>query len=353
MTLGLLFGAGELLVRTLPGRVTLGLPRTVFTSLADWGHLLGAAVWLGGLAGLVVTASFLHPPVTGGPNTRLRVVARRFSYTALVCVGVLTLSGLWTAWIHVGALPPLFTTLYGQTLLVKLALFLALVALGAFNLLWLLPRMDAARVAAAPAQSGFADLLRPFRRTVMVEVVIGLTVLLIVPFLSGSARTQAAQLRAADLNQTAMAGNLPVTFTPSALQPGAVRYDVFVPARDLAGVALAFASPTLGVPETMVTAITDGEGHYHVTGLYAPMIGVWQVRVLLHGPGTTERSAPFALTVRATPVIAPPVTTVVQPSTWAWGVLETLLVLLALIGAAMVSRRLASPITSRDKRLSV
>lgn len=44
--------------------------------------------------------------------------------------------------------------------------------------------------------------------------------LTIVPFLSGSARNPDAQLRSANLAQTATIGTLRVTPAPSALQPG-------------------------------------------------------------------------------------------------------------------------------------
>src|SRR5262249_33905475 len=51
----------ELLVRTLPGDLTSDTGRTLVTWLLDWTHLLGAAVWVGGLIGLAATASLLRP----------------------------------------------------------------------------------------------------------------------------------------------------------------------------------------------------------------------------------------------------------------------------------------------------
>jgi hypothetical protein len=74
---------------------------------------------------------------------------RRFSVVATVCVGVMILTGLWTYWLHVGPPRLLVHTLYGETLLVKLGLVLALLGLGAVNQLWLLPRVQALRAAGA------------------------------------------------------------------------------------------------------------------------------------------------------------------------------------------------------------
>src|SRR5207248_11132042 len=123
-TLGLC--AVELLARTLPGDLASDVPRGVFTWLLDWAHLLGAGLWVGGLLGLAVTASLLRPSRGAAPGAALRVI-RRFPNVALVCVGVLTLSGLWMGWLHVGSRELLITTLYGRTLLVKLGLVLVLV----------------------------------------------------------------------------------------------------------------------------------------------------------------------------------------------------------------------------------
>ena len=48
-----------------------------------------------------------------------------------------------------------------------------------------------------------------------------------------------------------MIGSLPVTFTPSALQPGLVDYDVTLPGAYAGRVSLRFDSTGLGVPPTL------------------------------------------------------------------------------------------------------
>jgi putative copper export protein len=127
----------ELLVRTLPGDLSSDTGRTLVTWLLDWSHLVGAAVWVGGLIGLAVTASLLRPS-RGAPPHAARTLIRRFSNLAIVCVGALT---------------------------------------------------------------------------IILEAALGIAVLAIVPFLSGSARAAAQRQPLTD----AIIGSLPVTFTPSAL----------------------------------------------------------------------------------------------------------------------------------------
>jgi type II secretory pathway pseudopilin PulG len=148
---------------------------------------------------------------------------------------------LWTAWIHVGPPRLLFHTPYGETLLVKLILVLVLVGLGAVNQLWLLPRVNAIR---ADGEDGtaLAVTLRHFRGVVAAEAVIGLLVLLVVPFLSGSARKQELEKQSADLTQTALGGGQEIRLRPSGAQPGPTDYDVWAPGAE-GRVAVVFSSP--------------------------------------------------------------------------------------------------------------
>src|SRR5262249_22316966 len=151
------------------------LPRQVFTSALDWSHLLGASLWVGGLVGLALSVPLLssHPSL---PLGTAATVIRRFSGVALVCVGVMIASGLWTAWIHVGDPSLLLTTLYGRTLVAKLVLVGVLIALGALNLLWLLPRLEAIQLSDPRHPSLLAIALGHFRRVIGLEVVVGLAI---------------------------------------------------------------------------------------------------------------------------------------------------------------------------------
>jgi putative copper export protein/methionine-rich copper-binding protein CopC len=337
MLAGLVLGTAETIVRVIPTEAPkegIGWPREIFTDVLDWGHMYSAAIWIGGLAGLAVLGASLRVPAAR--RGRFWPVAlRRFSVIATVCVGAMILSGLWMAWLHVGAPRLLVHTLYGETLLVKLVLVLILLGVAAANQLWLLPRIDAMRAQNGGSRSSI--VLRHFRKTVAAEAVLGMLILLVVPFLSGSARNQEFQAQAADLTQTRHFGGHAVSLRPSGAQPGLTDYDVWAPG---AGdrVTVAFSSAQLGVPETEVLATSLGGGHYRVTGLYTAMAGAWQARVV------TKREPPasFGLDVTATspePENAPPA--VVSGSTWAWGLGELLAIVFLLGGAGYSSRRLA------------
>ena len=93
-------------------------------------HLLAVSVWLGGLLMLAWFA------VVGAPvDQPLSVLVPRFSALALVAVALIVLTGAYSDWIEVRALPS-FDDPYSATLiLVKVALALGAFFLGASNYL--------------------------------------------------------------------------------------------------------------------------------------------------------------------------------------------------------------------------
>ncbi|AOX65384.1 hypothetical protein BJK06_06150 [Curtobacterium sp. BH-2-1-1] len=85
-------------------------------------HLVGAALWVGGLVMLVL----LRPVIDGD---RWAVVVGRYSSIALGCFVLVAVSGVASAQIRVGALSNLFTA-YGVLVLVKIAAIVAMGVLG-------------------------------------------------------------------------------------------------------------------------------------------------------------------------------------------------------------------------------
>jgi putative copper export protein len=187
------------LALTVLGSLVLSAPTkiaglTLDDQLDTWltqAHVVAAGTWLGGLASLAVVArSRLFGQRAGLCWAR---TWQRFSSVALVAVGVLVASGSWLAFRHVGNVGELFTTTYGRFLLVKLIIVITMVSAGGYNQLVLTPRI--ARVQAEGDHGrGFALTLRHFPVVVTVEALLGLCVLFVVPFLTGSARTQAGEV---------------------------------------------------------------------------------------------------------------------------------------------------------------
>jgi copper transport protein len=127
----LLAGGAALLIPGAAGHAAQTAPRG-WSLLFDWLHLASGSIWIGGLIGLLVLWRSLSA------NTRvsgLAVAVPRFSSVALVAVATLIVSGTLASFLHFPTLASLWTTSYGQALLVKIALLLVAMALAAVNLL--------------------------------------------------------------------------------------------------------------------------------------------------------------------------------------------------------------------------
>jgi copper transport protein len=90
-----------------------------------------------------------------------------FSTTALCFAGLVVITGVAGAWIHIGSLPALWQTDYGRALLVKLAVLSLVFAAGAYNYLRVRPMLDSA--------AG----LRRLRRSSTFELGVGALVLVV------------------------------------------------------------------------------------------------------------------------------------------------------------------------------
>jgi putative copper export protein len=198
---GLLTGAVALGTTKFPTKVPTRWAYTSFETLSWMLHLLGAAIWLGGLVGMVLLLVPGALPVAGRGEF-WSIAMRRFSAIAMTCVGGIALSGLFLYWEHVDGPTQLFTTMYGRVLGVKILIFGTLLALGAFNQFWLHPRVEALR-AVGDDRPLRTILAKRFPVVVGTEAVLGVAVLFVAPFLHGSARNQAFQ---EDASKTLAAG---------------------------------------------------------------------------------------------------------------------------------------------------
>jgi len=156
--------ASALLIPGLAGHAAQTAPRGLALTL-DWLHLVSGSVWLGGLVGLLLLW-FTLP--TGRRLAGLALAVPRFSAVALVSVLVLLASGTWASILHLPVLNALWTTSYGQAIMVKVVLLAAAMVLGAINLLRTKPRLVAAN---AENESG-DSAVRLLRRTISGEMLL-------------------------------------------------------------------------------------------------------------------------------------------------------------------------------------
>jgi copper transport protein len=144
-----------------------------FAFVVDAAHVLAAAAWLGGLV-FVLGAIAITTPADRWPLA-IRSVPR-LSLLATGAVGVLLMAGVINALIEVSAVRGLWQSTYGALILVKIALALPLLALGAFNNRVSVPALHNG----APAPAVRARFLRTASAEVaLLVVVVGVTAALI------------------------------------------------------------------------------------------------------------------------------------------------------------------------------
>lgn len=153
---------------SLSGHSALEPNASWLSQAADWVHLVAGSLWAGGLLALVLA---VWP---AGPELRRRAFLG-FSRLATVLIGAIVLAGTYLGILRLPELGDLWTTSYGRTLLVKLALVSVALAWGALHHFVVRPRLERGGVP--------ADL----RRSLVGESAVAMAVLLVAAVLVNSA----------------------------------------------------------------------------------------------------------------------------------------------------------------------
>jgi copper transport protein len=263
----------------------------------QWVHLLGVGVWVGGLAWLLLGIR------SSGPSERTGV--GRFSFIAGIALGVVAVTGVVRAIDEIGGLGAwrrLFETSFGVTLLIKVGLFVGLVALGARN-----------RYVNVPAVSERGERMRALRRTVGGEIALAVGIFGVTGVLTQlppAAHVAAATVPAptqvvATGSDFATSARVRLTLTPGTVGPNHFEariadYDSGAPLQ--AGrVTLKFSlpgHPELGTPGLDLSRAAPGVWTGEGTPLSMP--GAWDVSVLIQGPAGSV-VVPLKVQTRAPP----------------------------------------------------
>jgi putative copper resistance protein D len=145
---------------------------------ADILHLIAAAAWGGALVPLALLLHVARRDPGEASAAIARTAVLRFSPLGISSVGTLVASGAANTWVLAGSVPALLDTDYGRLLLVKVALFLVMLAFGAINRLWLAPHL-----VHAASPSAAAHALRQIERNSLIETGLAAVIIAIVALL--------------------------------------------------------------------------------------------------------------------------------------------------------------------------
>jgi copper transport protein len=286
-------------------------PQPFLPVLADWFHLIAASVWVGGLTHFVVGLWALRSS-TLAANERTELTALlipRFSVLALTSVALLTITGVYSAYLRIGAFQALFSTAYGWALIIKLLVAWPMAMMGAINLLVVTPTLKRA----VSRVTSNLPLVGRFRGLVTGEVMLGFILLFSVSVLTSlpPARNPAE----AGLTGSTRAEDVQVnlSITPGRVGVNTFRVRLLVdgqPLTTVQAVELRF-TPTGNMPSSQAELVALGGGDFAATGGFLGYPETWQVQVVVRRTGKFDAFANFNYTLGAAVAPAP-----VAPFPW-------------------------------------
>jgi copper transport protein len=276
---------------------------TLQAILVDWLHVIAATIWVGSLVYLVVglwLARRLSVEERAWLNLSLML---NFSALGAISVGLLTASGLYLGWKHVGSWTSLVGTAYGLVLLAKLGLALVVVFLAAINLFILKPRLNVFYEESKNEET--IPIINRFRRVVWIETAVALLILVAAGVLTDLQRGVDAPLLSDAPGQTTVDYEADGLLISMEITPALVGQNEFeIDLSDANGnpisgeqpdVTLRFTFLGQSIGAALAEAESLGNGRYLANGSYISLIGTWQVEVGVQRPGVYDTFAPFRL----------------------------------------------------------
>jgi len=252
---------------------------------ADVLHLIAAAAWVGALLPLIVLLA-----AAGADDASLamaRTATTRFSMLGIVSVGTLFVTGIVNTYYLAGSVPALLHTDYGRLLLIKIALFLAMVAIATVNRVRLTPQLLQHNNITASR-----DALRRLRRNAAIEALAGAIVIAIVAALGTMPPAihaahqhpsfEAVPADAAFVHIHLVEGMADVTIRPG--RTGRARATIRLWDEDFAAlearqVSLTLTAPAAASQPTTRPARQGRDGAWQVDGIELSAPGNWTVSV--------------------------------------------------------------------------
>ncbi len=237
---------------------------------ADSLHLLAAGAWAGGTVALLVAL-----PV----STDASRLVRRFSTMAAVTVAVVAVSGTVSALFQVPDLDALLSTIYGQLLLAKVALFALLVLIGWVNRSRIVPRLE--------------SLMRALVRNVRLEVAVIAVLLGVTAALVDQPPARVTVDRPVDETVVADGASMQITVEPARVGDNTLHIYFF----DEQGLtplpvdAVEVTAAVGDVPPRRIDVIPQGRAHVSAYGATLGAPGDWTIEVTAVSDGTTRTFA--------------------------------------------------------------
>ncbi|GLV58368.1 copper transporter [Dictyobacter sp. S3.2.2.5] len=278
---------------------------------SDIVHMLAASFWVGELlmAGFILPLALRQfKPGTADRSRVLLALIPRFSLFTIICIVVLIITGTVEATALLKPFSQLWTSSYGQTLLVKLGLFILLLALGIYHQLRIGSRLSIA----GPGQGGRVDaaslsgekLQRRLQTLLRSEAILGICLLVSVGFLTSlsPAPVVSPPISRAAVYKGTVSG-LQYTLTLSPARPGRNFIEVGLkdhysqPVRTTYTVSVhaTMLDIDTGVQDIALQPVKGSPGLYRTTSANFVTAGNWQLTITIHRSGSTDLKNTFII----------------------------------------------------------
>ncbi len=271
-------------------------PRAV-SLVADAVHVTAAALWLGGLVGLLMVLRIRSASTVR--STAL--IIGRFSRMAFWTVLALAVAGLTLTLTGSDAsLHALLTTTWGQLVLAKIGLTLIIVIIAAWNRRTLVPSLTAPTDDDAALAVRWATLLRTVRAEALVLVVIlCLTAVLV----NTPAARYATTAKSGPVNivQRVDTGQVGLTVDPAVVGSNRVEIRYTDETGQTINVAntmsIEFSQPSAGVAPITRQVLASEPGVFVIDGNELSVAGTWTISVAVRTGDFTEQRTAFEVPV--------------------------------------------------------
>ena len=281
----------------LGGHAATEQPIWLFAA-ASIAHVAAVSFWAGGVITLwVVTGRLVRSvPSSAAGGASLKLLAR-FSPLALYAVAVVLASGIVQSLINISAVSQLVNTPYGRAVLIKIVLFVLLVAAGAWQRRRGIPGLER-------ASGSSEDAVPRVRRVLVTETAVVIAVLVATAALASYAPASTA-LQAGPVSRTATSGPIEVQMTVDPSAVGVNQIHIYLldakTGAQFTGsksVSVAEKQADQGVGPLTQTPQPAGPGHYIVPAAQLPVKGNWTVTVTVLVSAFDQYETSFSVPVR-------------------------------------------------------
>jgi copper transport protein len=253
--------------------------------IADLAHVAAAATWIGGLVALALV---MRARRGEGDAMGATHAVRAFSKLATISVVVLLVAGTARAWTETRSIDALTDTRYGKQLLVKIALALVVVGIGAYNNHRLVP---------AVADRSSKRAMARLRTTVRVEVLVLAVVLAVTAALVATVPAREAVAGSALVTRSVPFGDLQLDVTVEPARVGLNEIHVYTldaggrPAEPPGEPVLELRNRAAELGPLSRTPTRAGPGHWTLSGPEMSIPGEWELTVVVRVDEFTEQRA--------------------------------------------------------------